>query len=141
MRLPHHRGSGVALSLLSTHEWQMKFWEAMKLLEEGKKVRQNHWFPHEYIDNWYTQDGEEWLICGSINIGREWELYEEPKPKLTFANVVKGLKEEKKFKRKHWDFHVFIGGQQPMCHWLNIDGRRCFLNAEDYEADDWEEVR
>jgi site-specific DNA-methyltransferase (adenine-specific) len=23
MRLPHHRGSGVALSLLSTHEWQM----------------------------------------------------------------------------------------------------------------------
>lgn len=59
----------------------MRFYEAMKLLEEGKKVRRTNWSKEQYIyknenDTAKNEDGSEydftWSICG------EWEEYIEP---------------------------------------------------------------
>ena len=61
----------------------MKFWEAMKALEEGKKVRCRGWESNQAIfklndciaklndttQNWHLYHGD------------EWELYEEPQKK------------------------------------------------------------
>ena len=72
----------------------MKFSEAMKLLEEGKKVRRTNWSKEEYMyknenDTAMTEDGREydftWSICG------DWEEYIEPtdNTKIEELDVVK----------------------------------------------------
>lgn len=68
----------------------MKFSEAMKALEDGKKIR---WSKDSYI---HCRDG---IIYENLNknikpmifTGHEWELYEEPKKtifNLTFAEAL-----------------------------------------------------
>lgn len=38
------------------------------------------------------------------NMNKEWEIYEEPEKTYTFMEVVKGLREGKKFRRKSSDW-------------------------------------
>lgn len=102
----------------------MKFSAAMKALEEGKKVRCHRWGRDGHIDkhsdvsiHCYERDGE-------------WELYEEPEKLLSFAEVVVGLKEGKKFRRKHWT--AWVGLE-------HLDVLR--FSIEDFEATDWIEVK
>ena len=64
----------------------MKFWEALKLIEEGKKVRPACFDKHVYIDqtnlplismgDFYLQD----------LVGDKWELFEEPKNERHFCS-------------------------------------------------------
>lgn len=114
----------------------MKFYEALKALDEGKKVRVKTWhnknayvmqdFPHA-IDN----EGRPWetahFFMGESNKQLEWEIYEKPPKPYTFMEVVKGLKEGKRFRRKYWNELLF--GAPP------------FLSKEDFEATDWIEVK
>ena len=62
----------------------MKFSEAMKLLEEGKKVKCVYWREGTYIqlkgDVIYDDEGETYEIPGLI-IEEDWEEYIEPETK------------------------------------------------------------
>lgn len=59
----------------------MKFWEAMKCLEEGKKVRVKYWSNNGYImmnSSGYIID-EKGRIVNINNTEDEWELYDDRK--------------------------------------------------------------
>lgn len=123
----------------------MRFSEAMKALEEGKKVRIKHW--QENCCLCIGSDGtifdqakdstfciEEWLLT-------EWELYEEPERTLSFTEMVQGLKEGKRFKRKDWG-DWFLAYSQ--CTYIEGKGiPPCFapFTIENFEANDWIEVK
>lgn len=63
----------------------MKFWEAMKAMEEGKKVRNKDWMEEFYI---YLNEDNDILderdaVCDLNFIGEkgsEWEIYDDRKP-------------------------------------------------------------
>ena len=76
----------------------MKFWEAMKAAEEGKKVRNKRWVTGCYIfkegERYFTADGNP--FCDFVrSTDGEWEIYEAKKevdPK--FKAMYKYLKDE-----------------------------------------------
>lgn len=55
----------------------MKFWEAMKALESGKKVRDTQWVENAYIygdDNGFILDeNNETVSSDDFNVTHEWE--------------------------------------------------------------------
>ena len=66
------------------------------------------------------------------------------KPKLTFDDVVKGLREGKKFKRKEWSGYLYWSAKARHNKFRLRD--RSFKSGlsfyiEDFEATDWEEVK
>lgn len=106
----------------------MKFSAAMKALEEGKKVRQVIWDEECWIDKRGDNvSAKHELINHNL---KEWELYEEPEKLLSFAEMIQGLKYEKKFRRKHWT--AWVGLE-------HLDVLR--FSIEDFEATDWIEVK
>ncbi len=116
----------------------MKFWEAMKALEEGKKVRCCLWSESLFIDE--SMRFELWLLDNHEPFhDKEWELHEEPVHMISFQDVIKGMREGKRFKRERWtsDLAIFIIG-------MEIYPRSKFgiktLQMEDFEAIDWIEV-
>lgn len=185
----------------------MKFWEAIKALGEGKKVRCRDWESNAY---WDFKSGELWVtIVDLFNLScKEWELYqepvqqltfeeklavakqaykeiialinsleekygkdfcahwdecisiddelfhahqmrEEPVQTLTFTDVVKGLKEGKKYKRKAWveGYIRLFGVSTKLIEAIPIDaildpkGNTYALCIADIEATDWIEVK
>lgn len=130
----------------------MKFWEAMKALEEGKKVR-----PRDYPSSYYVYVGPRNNLCvhspqgdfdkADCPLNRvyidEWELYEEPEKTYTFMEVVKGLREGKSFVRAGRDVPDAISS-----HHKRWPGSYIFtalepshFTLEDLEATDWVEVK
>lgn len=91
----------------------MKFYQAMKSLEEGKKVRCKSW-----SEGIFLYDGQSSLyhtpLCYMSEVHKEWELYEEHQTTYTFAEVVKGLREGKKFVRSGQasDLALFVMGHE-----------------------------
>ena len=62
----------------------MKFWEAMKAMEEGKKVRNEEWSEHQYIyldknDKSIIDEEEDYFPIRYIEDEEIWEIYEEKK--------------------------------------------------------------
>ena len=120
----------------------MKFWQAMKALEEGKTVKCLDW------DEIIPSKEEESVPLGvckvSIDwmqlIDTKWELYEEPVQLLSFSDVVKGLKEGKKFGREIWSNGPYILLKHGYIHW-DCEGDPVSLPIKDLEANDWVEVR
>ena len=60
----------------------MKAWEVMKLLEEGKKVRQIQWKENDYIylnkyGNIVDESNYHYPITNINEICKEWEIYNE----------------------------------------------------------------
>ena len=88
----------------------MKFWEAMKSLEEGKKVRHISWYDahYLYIDNCgivrHSIGGEEYKEV--VDMHSEWELYDDRKevPKI-FKDLYKLINEIEGMK---WNDDVYI---------------------------------
>lgn len=132
----------------------MKCWEAMKALEEGKKVRQKNWHEGMYsfldsVDLWVVDNGSQWPKKKSMMgeaVFSEWELYEEPEQLLSFAEVVNGLKKGKRFRRKNWEQWAILGcGPTQIIpghlRTENQHGQPCPLWIEDFEANDWVEVK
>ena len=71
----------------------MKLWEAMKALEDGKKVRRIDWAPNEYIyidsyneviNNYGTSADKEILD----NIYMSWEIYKDFKDLLPDLAII-----------------------------------------------------
>lgn len=116
----------------------MKFHEAMKHLEEGKSVRVKNW---PLKDFWsFRQKGNLWVTISDLFVlsYKEWELYEEPKQTLTFAQVVETLKQGKRFRRKNWEkgYEIRSCNGRIMCglsEWIS--------SVEDFESTDWIEVK
>jgi hypothetical protein len=107
----------------------MKFWEGMKALDEGKKVRGIEWPVKEWISASDESDALPSLHLSSLR-QMEWELYEELEQTLSFVEVLKGLKEGKRFKRLGMAGH--LGKEHLPCVQFRI---------EDLEATDWVEVK
>lgn len=114
----------------------MKFSEAMAALEEGKKVRCKHWAKDEYID--VNRAGA--MIA--LPCKDEWEIYEEPEKLLTFVEVVKGLKEGKRFRRRFWaNEYAIIPGDQILEFKEQSGDFEITLRLKDFETTDWVQVR
>ena len=111
----------------------MKFWEAMKAVDDGMTVKikvldKAHPFRHIVGADWFAL------------LASEWELYEETKMTCTFREVVEGLKQDKKFRRKGWISSVYIQASPYLkIVTLQNSGSEC-LSIEDYEATDWIDV-
>ena len=79
----------------------MKFWEAMKAMEEGKKVRKESWLKDEYI---YISEVNCIIVDENGNVYKmsdsrgDWEIYEEKKEvDLRFKEFYHYLKDENGF--------------------------------------------
>ena len=118
----------------------MKFWEAMKALDAGHPVRRldldNAFYPQDVEDSEYEAD-----------IHTEWELYCPPQT-FCFSEVVKGLREGRNFKRKHWGYPIktaVISARDCAVATHDIvwhpSERFWSPKVEDFEAVDWIEVR
>lgn len=122
----------------------MKFWKAMAALEQGKKVKCVWWSKGHYLVD---------LPKGCISIGEpgsnpiaidttsDWEIADNQyKPQFSFSEVIKGLREGKRFRRPNWEKGAYVhqrGGS--LCDENRDIGN--FLLMEDFEAVDWEEVK
>ena len=108
----------------------MKFWEAMKALEEGNAVRCKAWMSHCFMHLRQAAQNPHMGIILWTDTSEEWELHEEPEKAFSFAEVVKGLKEGKKFRRH--GMAGYLGREHlPMAQ----------FRVEDFEANDWVEVK
>lgn len=91
----------------------MKFWEAMKAMEEGKKVRKAYWSEHQYIyldkkNRCIIDDGEDYFSIGNIEDEEEWEIYEEKKEvDLRFKEFYHYLKDENGFTNGQYGEFVY----------------------------------
>lgn len=116
----------------------MKFWEAMKALEEGKKIRCKTWKKgaYECIE---TSKLPRCISTLELHTEYEWELYEEPEKTYTFQEVIKGLKEGRKYRRPHHKQSLIL---QPTS-FVDFDtGSHEWLpTIMDLEANDWIEQK
>lgn len=67
----------------------MKFWEAMKALEEGKKVRCTEWLPALYIDLSFFKENDGLNAIECSDFKGDWELYKEPEPTFSSKDSLK----------------------------------------------------
>ena len=117
----------------------MKFSEAMKALEEGKKVRLPIWPKEDYLDNSLMGGNIEhmsipWPYC----LRYDWELYEEPIKMYSFMEAVHLMKEGKKVKRLHGSFGDFSIKRAPCDFIFYCKESISFpLRISDVEATDW----
>jgi hypothetical protein len=75
----------------------------------------------------------------SLNSGR-WMNDQERL--FCFAEVVKGLKEGKVFKRKHWNYIAIYASEKSFRAILDTDdNQNSNFSLNDFEATDWIEVK
>ena len=101
----------------------MKFWEAMKCLEEGKKVRRLGWHEGEYlyIDEKHNICDEYGNYAELCYIGNKdnWEIYEEKKEVDTrFKEFYHYLKDENGF--TNGQYGEFIYNRNEKDHLLEF---------------------
>lgn len=116
----------------------MKFWEAMKRLQEGNKVRCVRWNEGDYIDS-----GNFVAAC-RVNIDcsmdEEWQLFFDSTKTHSWAEVVQGLKKGKKYQRKDQFDNTEYLQQQSGRIFVFPGGLAWLCRVEDFEASDWIEV-
>jgi hypothetical protein len=119
----------------------MKFWEAMRELETGKKVRIRGSKPNTYLEKrdriFYFGT---WSTLSSY-IDDNWELYEEPVRLLSFAEIVQGLREGKRFRRKDSNLIIFAYPDKDGTICIEKSNEAWIASLEDLEANDWIEVK
>lgn len=118
----------------------MRFSEAIAALEEGKKIRNSEWIKGKWVSQEGADSDETIYYIPLDQMKDDWELYEEPKPTLTFAQVVEGLKQGKKFRRSSWSINRSISTVPVNPHiiisWTH-DKETYPFSVEDFEATDW----
>ena len=115
----------------------MKFWEAMKAVEEGKNVRCKEWKEMESMWLHSAIVGKKRLDNLWSFINKEWEVCDETKY-VGIQEVVEGLKSEKKFSRKTWE--ITRHDYRPSLKFLGGSSEN-ILSIEDFFATDWYEVK
>lgn len=124
----------------------MKFWEACKAMHEGKKIRCTLWPNKNQHLSLEDVDGareafQEWTVSAywAEDMNSPWEIYEGPK--LSFAEIVKGLKEGKVFKREKWPEDMYLyENEYKHVRIKPYGGEPWYLKIEDFEATDWQET-
>lgn len=115
----------------------MKFWEAMKAAEEGKKVRNKRWVTGCYIfkegERYFTADGNP--FCDFVrSTDGEWEIYEDKKevdPK--FKEMYKYLKNHDGFANTQYCDFIYLHNKED--HLLEFY-RQLLEMAKEYKLDD-----
>jgi len=121
----------------------MRFWEAIRELENGKRIRLISWIGKTaYMDSASFAEDMSGVPANQLQnyLDSEWEAYEEPG--LSFQYVVKGLIEGKKFKRKIWDslsYPVAWNGSYPIVE--NPLQNEFLFTLSDFDAIDWFELK
>ena len=112
----------------------MKFWEAMKAIEEGKKVKSKYWDSDEFI---HIEDGK--IIdqlgdeFGVIYIDDNWEIYVEKKEvDARFKEFYHYLKDENGF--TNGQYGEFIYNRNEKDHLLEFY-RQLLEMAKYYKLD------
>jgi len=115
----------------------MKFWEAMKKLEEGNKIKNKN------LGNPMALGILKSVFC--VLFRDDWEVDEESVQLLSFQDVVKGLMKGKRFKRLAWKDNIGIEVviEKDTETWIRSwNGRETtYFRVEDLEATDWVEVK
>lgn len=104
----------------------MKFWQAMKALENGLAVKRM-----DLLEPLLPAD-----IQGSeyeMDFSTEWELYSSP---LTFTEIMQYVQEGDKFKRKEWPDELYFE-----MHGGLIFCQRRDLTPQDFLAKDYHFIR
>jgi hypothetical protein len=110
----------------------MKFWEAMKALDEGKKVRLKKWILDIYLDKYAA-----YSFIFPYDCSDEWELYEEPVKTYSFSEIFPFLKEGKQCKRKNSPSCLFIRDGRLVQEDDRVIFHCIYISLEDLEATDW----
>lgn len=123
----------------------MKFWEAIKALEDGNKIRCKDWPGGYYLyaqlnvyDERILVDEECRAIFSAIHVDKEWEIYQDPVKTYSFMESMELLKEGKKVKRKEWHSGWLTIERSCICHqdeYMDPAPRHFYL--KDIEASDW----
>ena len=115
----------------------MKFWEAMRELEAGKKIRAVRWPESQFMDL-----STESLICPETSVKFDWELYGDREATFSFFEMVPELKNGKRFKRPKWPDGMLFGENKYKELRINMyGGKRWDLEIQDIEATDWIEAK
>lgn len=93
----------------------MNIWEAIKELQEGKRIRQSHYAKGVYLymdDDGYIRfnDGEKYRFMGGVNLDDdEWEIYEELEEETKYERkeVPNDIKKVYKSVGEFWDSHSY----------------------------------
>lgn len=126
----------------------MKFYEALKALEDGAKIRSVNDPSGQYLikilDAVLLRSEGKMYDKSSTALGnlilQEWEIYEEPETTYTFMEVVKELREGKKFIRTYWRpdrLNMVLTRTGLVNSFLHPQ----IMCVEDFEATDWVEVK
>lgn len=125
----------------------MKFWEAMKALEEGKKVRCKDFeilnlYIYKYDDNGITYSEGPGTCDLFWSFFKDWEIYEKPPITHSFSSIVRLAKEGKikKFRRQSWDdqrySYFWCDDYKTVMVACELPGAACF-RLQDFDALDW----
>lgn len=120
----------------------MKFWEAMRVLDEGHKVRHYSWYKEEFIRLDMIDgllDEKDSLTCLHINndsIKGLWLFYEEQPKTYTFMEAIQFMKQGKCIKRKDWSHFIDKRGDSQL-YWDRIGAGIYSPTISDIEATDW----
>ena len=122
----------------------MKFWEAMKALEEGKKVVCKSWSYTPFVSENKWPSRFDSAIADAIKHGAflwEWELYEEPQQTYSFIEILPLLKEGKKFRKISWESKKYIRcyPENNIVRWDSGDA--LLLEIHLITSTDWIEVK
>lgn len=114
----------------------MKFWEAMKCLEEGKKVRKKIWHKDGYLtikNNHIVDEWDDDEIVSTFSLDGEWEIY-EPKKEVDekFKELYHYLKDENGF--TNGQYGEFIYNRNETDHLLEFY-RQLLEMAKYYKLD------
>ena len=109
----------------------MKLSEAMKALEEGKKIRMNTWNGGDYVDK-----NSNFTFCFPMHELCCWELYIAPVKTCSFAEALVLMKEGIKLRRPHFrEYSAICIGKWGRIRWCSGDNFP--ISIQDIEADDW----
>lgn len=92
----------------------MRFWEAIKELESGEKIRRRH-FSHiicSFLDlaDFLTGSG---IVEIYSHLNADWELWQITEKTYSFQEVIKGLGKGKSYCRKTCTSNVIFCKQLP----------------------------
>lgn len=124
----------------------MKFSEAVKALEEGKKITHPSWREGEYVhicnDLFFNSGqvlknnkGKVTAITYNADGNHGYELYQEPVQFYTFQEIIPFLKAGKRVRRKSW--HGAEYRMDNKCVYRITDKSEFLCYLHDLEADDW----
>lgn len=121
----------------------MKFWEALRDLEAGLKIR-----PSESIgtlpmdkESLYRSVSEQWSDDLQSLMECEWSSFKEIKPTYSFQEMLLKIKDGKRFRRKNWaNCERYIFWHQGLIVKSGTVMQEKLFTSRDICAEDWIEV-